>query len=65
MYGSALDAASSKGHGTIAGLLLEKEADANSWRRYFGSALQVAAFEGHDAVIQLLLENGADVNAQG
>ena len=64
-YGSALQAASERGHINIVRLLLEHEADVNAQGGYSGSALQAASAGGHIDIVRLLLEYEADVNAQG
>ena len=68
VYGTALRAASIKGHEAIVALLLENGADVNARdgynSRYNGNALYAASSEGHHAVVALLLEKGANVNAQ-
>jgi ankyrin repeat protein len=64
-YGSALQAASTRGHEAIVSLLLEKGTDVNAQGSGYRSALQAASENGHEAIVALLLEKGADVNAQG
>jgi ankyrin repeat protein len=64
-YGSALQAASFKGHLGIMKMLIGAGADVNAQSGNLYSALQYASAEGHLEVIRLLIENGADVNAQG
>ncbi|KAH6889957.1 hypothetical protein B0T10DRAFT_43770 [Thelonectria olida] len=64
-YGSALQAASARGHNKIVQLLLEKGADVNAKGGGHGSALQAASLGGHNKIVQLLHEKGADVNARG
>ncbi|KAJ5127852.1 hypothetical protein N7448_008631 [Penicillium atrosanguineum] len=64
-YGSALQAASFKGHERVVQLLLEKGADPYALGGKFGSALQAASFAGHDKVVQILLENSMDFHAHG
>lgn len=56
-YGSALAAASVKGHVEIIRLLVNRGADINMLLRnqFFGSALEAAAAEGHIEIIRLLL----------
>ena len=58
-FGSALQAASLRGHKKVAQTLLENDADVNSGSGMFGSALQAASQECHGAVVQMLLEKGA------
>ena len=64
-YGTALQAASYKGHEAIAKLLVEKGADINAQGGEYGNALQAASHKGHEAIAKLLIKKGADVNAQG
>ncbi|KAJ7444029.1 ankyrin repeat-containing domain protein [Mycena latifolia] len=64
-YGTALQAASTGGHESVAQFLIEKGADVNAVGGYYGTALQVASREGHESVARFLIEKGADVNAQG
>ncbi|KAH0553144.1 hypothetical protein GP486_006669, partial [Trichoglossum hirsutum] len=64
-YGTALLAASSRGHDQVVQRLLEGGADVNAQEEGYGTALQAASFGGYDQVVQRLLENGASVNAQG
>lgn len=61
-YGSALEAASCKGHEQVAQRLLESGADIDVEGRY-GGALQAALYKGHDQVVQLLLEKRASVRS--
>ena len=60
VYGNALQAASYKGHESIAKLILAKGADVNAPGGDFENALQAASYEGHKRIIKLLIENGAD-----
>ncbi|PGG97105.1 hypothetical protein GX51_07506, partial [Blastomyces parvus] len=63
-HGTALYAASQKGHKHIVQLLLQHGADVNVhyWDDYI--ALPAASDSGHMAIVQLLLQHSADVNAQ-
>ncbi|KAJ7323268.1 ankyrin repeat-containing domain protein [Mycena albidolilacea] len=63
LYGTALHAASYRGHESIVKLLIEMGADTNIRRGHFGTALIAASHEGHQSVVQLLLKNGANINA--
>ena len=63
-YGSALQAASVKGHEKVVELLLAKGANVNI-RGSYDTALQAALSEGHEKVVELLLAKGADVNTKG
>lgn len=64
-YGNALQAASERGHYSIAKLLLDKGADVNAEGGHYMHSLQAAASRGHISIVHLLLDAGADVNAQG
>ncbi|KAK0367705.1 hypothetical protein CLIM01_14938, partial [Colletotrichum limetticola] len=64
-YGSALQAASSRGHQEIVQLLLDNGADVNAQGGFYGNALQTASSDGHQKIVELLLDRGADINAQG
>ncbi|KAF8218034.1 ankyrin repeat-containing domain protein [Mycena galopus ATCC 62051] len=65
LYGTALHAASFRGHKSTVSLLIEMGAGTNIQRGYFGTALIAASHGGHQHVVQLLLENGANINALG
>ncbi|KAJ7242518.1 hypothetical protein C8J57DRAFT_1009222, partial [Mycena rebaudengoi] len=54
-YGTALQAASSKGYNEIVKLLLENEADVNADGGDYGSALCAACANGHKDVVNILL----------
>ncbi|KAH9477151.1 Vegetative incompatibility protein HET-E-1 [Psilocybe cubensis] len=62
-YGTALQAASYRGHKSIVELLLQHGADVNAMGGKYGTALQVASYKGHDFIVEALIEHGADVNA--
>ncbi|KAL9095058.1 MAG: hypothetical protein Q9165_002660 [Trypethelium subeluteriae] len=62
-YGTALIAASDKGHEATVKLLLDRGADVNAKGGEDGNALQVTSFKGHEAVVKLLLNGGANGNA--
>ncbi|KAJ7440444.1 ankyrin repeat-containing domain protein [Mycena latifolia] len=64
-YGTALQAASDRGHESVAQFLIEMGADVNAQGGEYGTALQAASAEGHESVVQFLIEKGADVNAVG
>ncbi|ORY68357.1 uncharacterized protein BCR38DRAFT_471936 [Pseudomassariella vexata] len=63
-YGTALQAASVKGHEKIVQLLLEKGADIHVQAEHFGTVLQAASYGGDEKIVQLLLEKGADIHVQ-
>ncbi|MCJ1464534.1 hypothetical protein MMC07_003147 [Pseudocyphellaria aurata] len=63
-YGSALGAASRKGHHDIVRLLLGKGWKVNRKIKIYGSALVAAATYGHSEVVQALLENNLDVTSR-
>ncbi|KAK4074090.1 hypothetical protein Trihar35433_3564 [Trichoderma harzianum] len=64
-YGSALQAAASKGYEYIVGLLLTNGAKVNAKGGRCGTALQAASYHGHISVVYQLLRNGAEVNQMG
>jgi ankyrin repeat protein len=53
-YGTAMQAASARGHDQIVQRLLEGGADVNAQGGYWGTALQAASIYGHDQIVQLL-----------
>jgi hypothetical protein len=57
-YGSALCAASSKGHKAVVKILLDYGTDANSHNEgaVYGNALQAASSGGHEAIVKMLLD---------
>jgi ankyrin repeat protein len=64
-YGTALQAASGRGHGAIVTQLLEAGANVNAESGgHYGTALQAASDNGHEAISTQLLEAGADVNVE-
>lgn len=64
-YGSALQAAASKGYVYIVGHLLANGALINAKGGRCGTALQAASYHSHVSVVDWLLKNGADVNQMG
>ncbi|KAJ7159335.1 ankyrin repeat-containing domain protein, partial [Mycena crocata] len=64
-YGSALQAAASRGETETVQLLLDHGADVNGQGGYYGLALQAAAWQGSMDTVQLLLDRGAEINTQG
>ncbi|UKZ76145.1 hypothetical protein TrVFT333_003841 [Trichoderma virens FT-333] len=64
-YGTALQAASSKGYLYTVALLLHNGASPNEEGGRCGTALQAAAYHGHLDVVNLLLDKGAKVNQRG
>ncbi|KAJ7445338.1 ankyrin repeat-containing domain protein [Mycena latifolia] len=63
-YGTALQAASSRGPIEIVRLLLEKGADVNVQGGSYDNALQAASEGGNPDIVRVLLEGGANVNAK-
>jgi ankyrin repeat protein len=63
-YGTALQAASARGHEGVVEYLLEHGATING-SGHHGTALQAAAHEGQERVVRLLVQRGADVNQRG
>ncbi|TFY57634.1 hypothetical protein EVG20_g8467 [Dentipellis fragilis] len=63
-YGTALIAASYRGHIEIAQILLQEGAEINAQAGEYGTALIAASYWGHTEIAQILLQKGADVNAQ-
>uniref|UniRef100_A0A8H8CH39 NACHT domain-containing protein n=1 Tax=Psilocybe cubensis TaxID=181762 RepID=A0A8H8CH39_PSICU len=61
-YGTALQAASNRGHELVVETLLKHGADVNAVAGKYGTALQAACYRGHESVVQALLKHGADVN---
>lgn len=64
-HGSALQAASARGHLEVIEMLIEAGVDINAkFNTYgiYGSVLQAASAGGHLEVMRLLLKNGADIN---
>ncbi|RYP67000.1 hypothetical protein DL771_007496 [Monosporascus sp. 5C6A] len=64
-YGTALHAASVKGHKEVVEILLDKGAGINTQDGSYGTALQAASVRGRKEVVEMLLDKGADINAQG
>ncbi|KAJ7444013.1 ectomycorrhiza-induced ankyrin-domain/NACHT-domain-containing protein [Mycena latifolia] len=63
-YGTPLQAASHRGHESVAQFLIEMGA-VNAEGGYYGTALQAASLRGHESIARFLIEKGADVNAVG
>ena len=61
-YGTALQAASFKGHMGIVQILLRNKADVNLQYGGYGSALISAAVGGHKDIVELLIKNGAKIS---
>ena len=61
---TALQIASSKGHGAVVLLLLDHEPTTDGKSASIDGALYLAAKEGHDWIVTILLERGADINAK-
>jgi ankyrin repeat protein len=61
-YGSAIQAASAKGHAKIVRLLIDAGADVNVVGGEYGHALIAAIAKNHDAVVKLLLGEGANLS---
>ncbi|EHK23318.1 uncharacterized protein TRIVIDRAFT_138208, partial [Trichoderma virens Gv29-8] len=64
-YGTALQAASSRGYLYTVALLLHNGASPNEEGGRCGTALQAAAYHGYLDVVNLLLGKGAKVNQRG
>ncbi|TFY71985.1 hypothetical protein EVG20_g1035, partial [Dentipellis fragilis] len=62
--GTALIAASYRGHTSLANILLDKGADINMQDHHYGGALIAASYEGYISLVQLLLDKGTNINAQ-
>lgn len=58
IYGSALQAASVRGHESIVRVLLENGADMDAYGGWYGNALQAASFKGHGSIVRLLTSMG-------
>ncbi|CAG9980385.1 unnamed protein product [Clonostachys byssicola] len=63
-YGTALQAASMRGHLAIVQRLIEGGANINQQSGHYGTALQLAADGCHLEIVHLLVTKGADVNQQ-
>jgi ankyrin repeat protein len=61
-HGSALQAASAKGHEQVVEILLEGGAKIDAQDEYH-SVLKAASASGHERVVKILLDNNANVNA--
>ncbi|THW19698.1 hypothetical protein D6D23_07158 [Aureobasidium pullulans] len=60
-FGTALGAASARGHERVVEMLLQKKADAALPIRLHGSALHLASASGRSRIVQMLLSHGANV----
>jgi ankyrin repeat protein len=63
VYGTALQAASARGHAEIVRQLLERGADVNAQGGENGTALQDASDGGHAEIVRQLLEHGVEQGA--
>jgi ankyrin repeat protein len=63
-YGSALQAAVTKGKGMIVRYLVVQGADVNAQGGRYGNSLYVAVNRGDKDIVRYLVEHGADFNAQ-
>lgn len=61
-YGTALQAASFKGHTDIVTMLLQYKANVNLQYGGYGSALISAAIGGKKDIVEILIKNGAEIN---
>ena len=64
MTGTALGAASYRGHEAIVRLLIDRGAKVNVQGREYDNALLAASEHGHKVILQLLLDLGAEVSEQ-
>lgn len=64
-YGSALQAASFRGHEDVVKILLKEGADVNAQAGLYATALQAASSHGHESIVRLLLDQDAKINAEG
>jgi hypothetical protein len=62
IYGSALQAASVRGHESIVRVLLENGADIDAYGGWYGNALQAASFKGHESIVRLLTSMGTNTD---
>ncbi|KAL9040259.1 MAG: hypothetical protein Q9214_004559, partial [Letrouitia sp. 1 TL-2023] len=63
--GTALAAASFRGHEEMVEMLLDADANVNVRAGHFKAALQAASYSGHERVGALLIGRGADPNVEG
>lgn len=63
--GTALAAASFRGHEEVVELLLDAGANVNLRAGHFKAALQAASYSGHERVGALLIDRGADPDVEG
>lgn len=64
-FGTALQAASYRGHYDVSEMLLKAGAAVNPAPGFYGNPVHAAAWNGHAELIGLLIMYGADINAKG
>ena len=64
-FGTALQAASYRGHYDVSEMLIKAGAAVNPAPGFYGNPVHAAACNGHAKLIELLIVSGADFNAKG